>query len=177
MKARHILLSTAAVFAPATLVMSPAVAQTTLGNPGIRSPVDEYGVDMSSGSVVIPSSGVSIGGENGLQHVRTRVGNGWRHNYLITAEINAGAASASVNMGGARMTFALDGSVYRSEQGTGETITTDFTTGTHILTLRDGTEIIFKQSYVANDESYYGQPTAVAETITRQRDKRSHSTM
>lgn len=167
MKSRHLLLSTAAVMAPATLIATPASAQSTLDAPGIRSPVDEQGVDMSSGGVVIPSSNVSIGGANGLTHVRTRVGNGWRHNYMIAAQISSGAPTATVLMGGRQMTFNLVSGTYVSAQGTGETITTNFSTGTHTLTLRDGSQIVFKESYVANGESYYGAVDALAETITR----------
>ena len=167
MRAKQVLLSSAAVLAPAALVCAPAHAQSALDDPGIRSPVDEHGVDMSTGNVVIPASSVSIGGANGLAHVRTRVGNGWRHNYLIAAEITSGASTAAVNMGGSRMTFNLVGGVYQSAQGTGETITTNFSTGTHTLTLRDGTEVVFKESYVSNGEDYYGAVDAVAETITR----------
>lgn len=170
MKARHFLLSTAAILAPATLVCAPAAAQSTaLDNPGIRSPVDENGVDLSTGKVVIPSSGVSIGGANGLAHIRTRVGNGWRHNYLISAEIASGSTTASVNMGGSRMTFDRVGTsaIYESAQGTGETITTNFSTGTHILTLRNGTQVILKESYVTAGQSYYGEADALGDKIIR----------
>ncbi|WP_252259812.1 RHS repeat domain-containing protein [Erythrobacter aurantius] len=168
MKSRHLFLSTAAAVAPAMLVATPVAAQSiTIDDPGIRSPVDEHGVDMSTGQVVIPASSVSIGGANGLAHVRTRVANGWRHNYMISAEITSGAPTAAVNIGGSRMTFNLVGGTYVSAQGTGETIATNFTTGTHILTMRDGTEIEFRESYVANGESYYGAVDALAETITR----------
>ncbi|MEM6538893.1 MAG: RHS repeat-associated core domain-containing protein [Pseudomonadota bacterium] len=166
MKAKHFLLSSAAILAPAVIAFPAAAQSGALDNPNIRSPVDEHGVDLSSGSAVVPSSSVSIGGDNGLVHTRTRVGNGWRHNYLISAQISQGGSTASVNMGGARMTFDLVGGVYQSEQGTGETITPNFATGSHVLTLRDGTEVVLKESYVTAGQSYYGPADALGESIT-----------
>ncbi|QDH34041.1 RHS repeat-associated core domain-containing protein [Porphyrobacter sp. YT40] len=167
MQVRHFLLSTAAVLVPAMLVPSQLAAQTTLEAPPIRSAVDEFGVDLTTGKVIIPSASVSVGGADGIAFSRTRVSNGWRHNYIITAIIKQGQATASVNIGGSRMTFNLVSGVYRSAQGTGETIVPNFTTGTHVFTARDGTQIIFKRSYVANGASYYGLVDAVAETIVR----------
>lgn len=170
MRTKSVLLSSAAVLAPAMLVGTPLVAQPTLDDPAIRSAVDENGVDLTSGQVIVPSTSVSIGGENGLTHVRTRVENGWRHNYMISAEIQSGAATAAINVGGSRMTFnRIIGttSSYESAQGTGEILEANFSTGTHTYTMRDGTQVIFKESYVANGESYYGIVNALAETIIR----------
>ena len=84
-------------------------------------------------------------------------------------EENQGVTSptATVLLGGQQMTFNLVSGTYVSAQGTGETIATNFSTGTHTLTMRDGTKIIFKESYVADGESYYGAVDALAETITR----------
>lgn len=167
MQTRKLLLSTAAFLAPVALIAAPATAQTTLEAPPIRSAVDEFGVDLTSGKVIIPSTGVSVGGGDGVSFSRTRVSNGWRHNYIMTAIIKQGQATASVNIGGSQMTFNLVSGVYRSAQGTGEMIVPNFTTGTHTFTARDGTQIIFKRSYVANGASYYGLVDAVAETIIR----------
>ncbi|MEM6908152.1 MAG: hypothetical protein AAF494_05695 [Pseudomonadota bacterium] len=167
MKAKTLILSTAAILAPAIMIAPSAAAQsTTLADPSIRSPVDEKGVDLTSGEVIVPSSSISIGGANGLAHVRTRVSKGWPHNYLISAEITNGAPTAAVNFSGARMTFDLVGGIYESSQGTGETIAPNFSTGTHVLTLRDGTEVVFKESHVANGASYYGAVDAVADLMT-----------
>lgn len=165
MQVRHFLLSTAAVMAPAVLVPSQLAAQTTLEEPPIRSAVDEFGVDLTTGKVIIPSASVSVGGADGIAFSRTRVSNGWRHNYIITAIIKQGQSTASVNIGGSQITFNLVGGVYQSAQGTGETIVPNYTTGTHVFTARDGTQIIFKRSYVVNNASYYGLVDAVAETI------------
>ncbi len=167
MQARHLLLSTVAVIAPAALIPSQLAAQTTLEAPPIRSAVDEFGVDLATGKVIIPSASVSVGGADGIAFSRTRVSNGWRHNYIITAIIKQGQSTASVNIGGSQMTFNLVSGVYRSAQGTGETIVPNFTTGTHVFTARDGTQIIFKRSYVQNNTSYYGLVDAVADTIIR----------
>jgi RHS repeat-associated protein len=167
MKAKRFLLGTAAVLVPALTSPSQLAAQTTLEAPPIRSAVDEFGVDLTTGKVIIPSATVSVGGADGIAFSRTRVSNGWRHNYIITAIIKQGQSTASVNIGGSQMTFNLVSGVYRSAQGTGETIAPNFTTGTHIFTARDGTQIIFKRSYVVNNQSYYGLVDAVAETIIR----------
>jgi RHS repeat-associated protein len=139
----------------------------TLAPPSIRLPVDEHGVDLSSGNVVVPSASVSIGGDNGLAHTRYRVANGWRHNYLISAQIKSGVTTASVNIGGSRQTFTWNGSLYVSDQGTGATIAANFTTGEHTLTARDGTKIIFKARYVTAGQSYYGSADALGEKILR----------
>lgn len=165
---RSILLSTAAALGPAIILAAPASAQSvTLAPPPIRLPVDEHGVNLATGDVAVPSASVSIGGENGLTHTRYRVANGWRHNYLISAQIKSGVATASVNIGGTRQTFTWNGTVYVADQGTGETITANFTTGQHILTARDGTRIIFKAQYVAAGQSYYGPADALGEKIIR----------
>ncbi|MEP5937330.1 MAG: RHS repeat-associated core domain-containing protein [Erythrobacter sp.] len=175
MRSRYLLLSTAATLAPALLVASPAAAQSvTLDPPSVRQPLDENGVDLATGSIVTPSSSLAIGGAEGLAHSRYRVDNGWRHNFLISAEITQGQAQATVNIGGTQRTFSLVSGIYQSDQGTGETITTNFTTGTHTYTGRDGTQIIFKEAYVANGESYYGQASALAETIIRPSGQRTN---
>lgn len=167
MQARHLLLSTVAVLAPAALVPTQLAAQTTLEVPPVRSAVDEFGVDLATGKVIIPSARVSVGGADGIAFSRRRVSNGWRHNYLITAIIKQGQSTASVNIGGSQMTFNLVSGIYQSAQGTGETIAPNFSTGTHVFTARDGTRIIFKTSNVLTNRSYYGPVDAVAETIIR----------
>jgi RHS repeat-associated protein len=169
MRARQLFLSTAAIIAPAMIVPSAASAQSiTFDPPPVRQPLDENGVDLSDGQIVTPSSTLAIGGAQGLIHSRYRVDNGWRHNFLISAEIVQGQAQASIDIGGVRRTFNLVGGIYQSAQGTGETITVNFSTGTHTYTGRDGTQIILKESYVANGESYYGSSvTALGEAIIR----------
>lgn len=168
MRIRSLLLSSACALGPTIMFAAPVSAQSvTLAPPPIRLPVDEHGVNLATGDVVVPSASVSIGGENGLTHTRYRVANGWRHNYLISAQIASGATTASVNIGGARQTFTWNGTVYVADQGTGETIAANFTTGEHILTARDGTRIIFKAQYVTAGQSYYGAADALGEKIIR----------
>ncbi len=65
------------------------------------------------------------------------------------------------------MTFELENGVYVSQQGTGETLATDFSSGLHTLTLRDGTQVILKESYVTAGQSYYGSADALGEKIIR----------
>lgn len=167
MQARHLLFSTAAVIAPVALVPSQLAAQTTLEAPPVGSAVDEFGVDLATGKVIIPSARVSVGGGDGIAFSQSRISNGWRHNYLITAIIKQDQSAASVNIGGSQMTFNLVNGVYQSVQGTGETIIPNFSSGVHVFTARDGTRIIFKTSNVLTNRSYYGPVDAVAETIIR----------
>jgi RHS repeat-associated protein len=164
MRSKKLFLTTTALTLTAALA-APLSAQTTLDAPPIRDTVDEYGIDIVSGEARVPSSVLSIGGAEGLTHSRYRVDNGWRHNFLITAEIQQGQSDAEINIGGIQRTFTLNSGVYESNQGTGETITPNFTTGVHTYTASDGTEILLKESYVANGEDYYGTADALGDEI------------
>jgi RHS repeat-associated protein len=165
MRNRTLLLVTASAI-PALLFPALAAAQgITLDPPPIRQPLDENGVDLSSGAIAVPSSTLAIGGEDGLVHSRSRVGNGWRHNYHISAIIKQGIAQATLDIGGVRRTFTLASGVYVSDQDPAEFITPNFTTGIHIFTARDGTLIRLNRQYVSFGQSYYGEATALGDEI------------
>ena len=114
MRARKLLLTTAAVL-PGVLASAPLAAQSiTLDPPPVRQPLDENGVDLSSGQIVVPSSSVAIGGRDGLVHTRYRVANGWRHNYILAISseplVIGVSRTVTVSIGGASYKFV--GPVY-----------------------------------------------------------------
>ncbi|MBD3813677.1 MAG: RHS repeat protein, partial [Betaproteobacteria bacterium] len=167
MQIRGILLSTAAAV-PLLVVASPLAAQSlTLDPPPVRLPLDENGVDLSTGAISVPSSTVAIGGAQGLQHTRFRVTNGWRHNYVIT--IAAGVVSGTsdqtreIDIGGSRVVFVKSGALYNPLYGDTGSLTEDSTSYTY--TAGDGTVYNFSKSLVANGESYYGPVAGLATSI------------
>ena len=166
MRIKTLILSTAAVL-PAAFVSAPLAAQSiTLDPPPVRQPLDENGVDLSSGDIVIPSSVVAIGGADGIAHSSQRVGNGWRHNYLLSIAVEPDAAGDLyyVQLGGATQLFRQNGSAYDpegAELGTLTETTTEF-----IYTGPRGTEYRFSKALVANGESYYEAVEAVGTQIT-----------
>jgi len=85
MRAKSLLLSTAAVALPIALLVSPARAQqAALDLPEEQPLIDDLGVSLKEGDFNPQAPSISIGGENGLEFRRYRAGGGWRHNYLIT---------------------------------------------------------------------------------------------
>ncbi len=166
MRAKTLLLSTAAIL-PAAFVASPLAAQSiTLDPPPVRQPLDENGVDLSSGSIAVPSSTIAIGGGDGLVHSRSRVGNGWRHNYIlsVTKEPVLGVHTYTVQIGGSAREFLKDTNGDFSPLS-GERGTMSETTSEIIYTDAGGTEYRFSKSLVANGESYYEDVEAVGTQI------------
>ncbi|WP_379554145.1 hypothetical protein [Qipengyuania sp. DGS5-3] len=161
MQTRRKLLLSAALL-PLGLTATQAAAQSTVLDPApIRQPLDENGVDLTSGEIVVPGSSVAIGGENGLQHMRYRVGNGWRHNYLMTVELAGN--TATVTLGGSALTFTKVGGVWQNDQGSSSTLTE--TSSTFMFTGSGGTQITFNRT-IMNGASYYRSAAAVATDIT-----------
>ncbi|MEO1920822.1 MAG: RHS repeat-associated core domain-containing protein [Sphingomonadaceae bacterium] len=176
MRIRNAFLSTAAVIAPALLVPQVVHAQSVTLDPApIRQSLDENGVDLSSGGIAVPSSRVGIGGAEGLTHVRYRVGNGWRHNYMLTIEkeligYENGVRTywIDVNIGGQRARFkwsenAASGEAQEGERGTlAWSATTDWT-----YTTANGVDYQFSRAPVVTGASYYGPVEAVGTQITQ----------
>ena len=153
---------------PLCLVPNAARAQSSpddLAEPPVRLPVDEHNVDLRTGSYIAPSSSVGIGGDLGLVHSRYRVDNGWRHNYLISAQATSGSNEASVNIGGRKRKFTKSGGNWVSELGDGETLVTNFSTGVHTYTSSNGTKITFEETSGINSAAYYSSVTAIAVSI------------
>lgn len=162
MELRRLLLGTAAIL-PAVIMAVPAAAQSyTLDPPPVRLPLDENGVVLSSGSIVTPSSSVSIGGANGLTHTRSRVGNGWRHNYMMTVKVVN--ATATIALGGGSQTFTKVNGVWTSDQGNGATLTE--TASLYTFKTSDGTVIEFDRGLTQSSQSYYGPVSGLATKIT-----------
>ncbi|MXO57689.1 RHS repeat domain-containing protein [Pontixanthobacter gangjinensis] len=167
MQNRAILLSTAAIL-PCLAFAAPLAAQSiTLDPPPIRAPLDESGVDLSSGAIVTPSSTVAIGGGDGLVHSRYRVPNGWRHNYILSiakgAIPNFGDETRKVQIGGSTAEFIKVGADYIALHGEQGTLTEDATEYTY--TTAGGAIYNFSKTLVANGESYYEAVEAVGTTI------------
>lgn len=168
MRTKQTLLTTAAII-PASIAAAPLAAQSyTLDPPPVQQPLDEYGVDLSSGGIAVPSSTLAIGNEHGLVHSRYRVGNGWRHNYILSVTKKPGIGGLyeyGVQIGGRLHRFheTAGGSFMPilDEMGTLSETATEF-----IYIGSDGTEYRFSKTLVANGESYYEAVEAVGTRIT-----------
>ncbi len=166
MRTKSLFLSTAAIL-PAIFVASPLAAQSiTLDAPPVRQPLDENGVDLSTGDIVVPSSTVAIGGSDGLAHTSVRVPNGWRHNYMLSIAMEPDAAGDLyyVQLGGSTRLFRQNGSNFDpegAELGALTETATEF-----VYTGPGGTEFRFSKDLVANGESYYEAVEAVGTQIT-----------
>ncbi len=160
---------TSAAAIPALLAAAPASAQSiTLDAPPVRQPLDENGVDLSSGGIVVPSSTLAIGGQDGLVHSRHRVGNGWNHNYLLSirSEATPEGKLYRVILGGTTIEF-LNSSPGVFEPQNGELGSFTTASGNFIYIDVSGTKYTFNKSLVANYESYYGAVEAVGTKIER----------
>lgn len=170
MTTKRILLASAALM-PVAMTASQATAQSlTIDPPPVRAPLDENGVDLTRGTVTVPSSTIAIGGEDGLVHSRYRVENGWRHNYLISITkepllSGAGATTYTytVQIGGSARQFAgnQSGTIPRyGERGT----LTESSGGFEYVDDR-GVVYTFSKALVDNGESYYEAVEAVGTAI------------
>ncbi|MDN3644631.1 RHS repeat-associated core domain-containing protein [Pontixanthobacter aestiaquae] len=166
MRTKSLFLSTAAIF-PAIFVASPLAAQSiTLDAPPVRQPLDENGVDLSTGDIVVPSSTVAIGGSDGLVHTSVRVSDGWRHNYMLSIAVQPDAAGDLyvVQLGGSTRLFRKNGSNFDPEGAELGTLTE--TSNEFVYTGPGGVEYRFSKALVANGENYYEAVNAVGTQIT-----------
>lgn len=167
---KRILLASAALI-PAAMTASQATAQSlTIDPPPVRAPLDENGVDLTRGTVTVPSSTVAIGGEDGLVHSRYRVANGWRHNYLISVTkepLFSGAGvttyTYTVQIGGSARQFVGNQSGTTPRYGERGTLTEN-SAGFEYVDDR-GVVYTFSKTLVANGESYYEDVEAVGTAI------------
>lgn len=165
MAQRHLLLASAALI-PTIAVSSQAAAQATLDPPQLRQSIDEQGVDLATGELVLPSSRVSIGGERGLSHQRYRVPNGWRHNFIlsIASGTNDLGPTLRVQIGGSLREYLIDNGSYVALHGDNGTLTESG--GIYTYTDAAGTEYTFDANIV-NQASYYEVVVAVGTKIER----------
>ena len=163
---KRLLLASAAL-APLVSFGTQVSAQSlTLDAPPIRAPLDENGVDLTTGNIVMPSSTIAIGGEDGLVHTRYRVRNGWRHNYLLS--ITRGSRQLVgdtyiIQIGGTAREFAIGSGGFLPLDG--ESGTLSETTNEIVYTSGDGVKYTFSKQLVKNGESYYQRVEAVGTSI------------
>ena len=166
MNTRRILLTTAAMM-PSALIASPALAQSyTLSPAPVRQPLDENGVDLTSGTIVTPSSVLAIGGEDGLVHSRYRVKNGWRHNHILSITRRAGENGEirRVQIGGSASEFQANGTGLWAGLN-GEKGTLSETSSGYTYVSATGTVVSFSKDLVSAGQSYYEVVDAVGTTI------------
>ena len=161
MNVRKALLCSAAVVSTATASGTAFAQSYALEPPPLALPLDENGVDLASGSVVVPSSSISIGNANGLTHRRFKVRYGWRHNYQISIKI--GPSTASIEIGNSSRKFTRVNGNWEDDQGLGGQLTE--TASEYRYRTAAGTEYIFDRTLVSNGESYYGSTSGVATKI------------
>ena len=139
----------------------------TIDPPPVRAPLDENGVNLATGSIVTPSSSVSIGGDNGLTHSRYRVPDGWRHNYVLSITEDTmpqlGLPRRKVQIGGSRHEFIYAQGDWIPLNGERGTLTES---GVIIFYTSPGGVIYrFDKRPVANNQSYYEEVLAVGVRI------------
>ena len=150
----------------ALVLASPALAQTyELPVPPVKSNVDARSVDLSSGGVAISDPQLSIGtSQNGLSFVRYWPGlDGWRHNYMVSAKVDAyGRLIVSNGSGSVSFTYTDSGWVSDANDGTKLVETPN----TYTMTDRTGSVIVLDRSLAQEDASYYGSIVALGTKIT-----------
>jgi RHS repeat-associated protein len=120
--------------------------------------VDDNGVNLATGKVILTDPAVSIGGAgSGLSHSRTLLDGGWRHEYLITAKLNAGVMTVSFR--GRSYTFTVSGSTYTSNDGSGATLVP--TANGYTFTNPDG-DIVGFTNYIGASVTAYATSVAYA---------------
>ncbi|MFZ4748699.1 MAG: hypothetical protein ACOYLK_17750, partial [Sphingomonas sp.] len=151
-------------------VSSIACAQSiSIPAPATRSPIDENGVNLSTGSISVTDPGIAIGPEgSALSHTRRWVGAGWRHSFFLT--VSTTSNSATVSIGGQSNKFNLSGGVYTPDTADGTTLTA--TTNDFTYTLADGTVFTFDRTLVNNNSSYYGTVAAVGTLVVLPNNER-----
>lgn len=143
---------------------SVAMAQSiSIPEPPVRSPLDQNGVNLSTGKIELTDPGVMIGkaGAGGLAHNRVWMSNGWRHGFFLA--VTTTPTTATVSIGGTSSTFTLSNGVYTSDQRNGTSLTA--TSSIFTFTMADGTAVTFDRALAANAASYYGAVAAVGTQI------------
>ena len=155
------------------------------GIPPVRSPDDENGVNLATGSLQLTVPELSIGSpEKGLSYVRSWQGTAWSHGYSMyivsPTQTISGSSSIVVVLGNRSevftrtATYSNTGVTYGPfvpAQGTGSTLTASGSN--YIFFDRNGTRIFFDSSYIDNsaalniyDSTFIGLQ-AVATTIDK----------
>lgn len=130
------------------------MAQTTVSPapvPPLRSPLDENGVNVTTGLPQISTPSVSIGAnsDSQLAFKRTWTGTNWSHPYLLSIVISG--SNAKIVLGSSSDSFTSNGANWVSDTGNGATLVT--VTGGYTYTASNGLKINFSN---ADPENYYG---------------------
>lgn len=141
-------------------VPANAQAPTPSPPPPMPSQIDEHGVDLTSGKLVLGGSDVSIGPSDhrGLQFARQWSQNGWRIANMPT--LSGSGSYPVVSFGGSSVPFEPDGSGgFKAVYQDGSTLSSNLTT----FTGSDGTQITFASSQYQDysNESGLGYATQV----------------
>lgn len=126
---------------------APAMAQSTLPSPLLRSTIDTNNVDLASGTLQLSDVDVAIGaGRASLANTMYwRGGLAWQSSFDLTL---ADAGSTIIlYLNNSKRTYTLSGSVYVSDQQDGSTVTKGSSNYTYVSA--DGTSVTFDK--VAGD--------------------------
>jgi RHS repeat-associated protein len=125
-----------------------AAAQTNVPPPPTVSTVDENGVDLSRGSLIVALPSVSIGSNKSDALNLTLTVEGTALRKSLAGTISTDGTKYMVSLGGGSETFTLSGGVYTSDSGSGSTLTHP-NAGEYDYTMPDGTTAVFLTIYSA----------------------------
>jgi hypothetical protein len=111
--------------------------------PPVRSAIDQNGINLATGSLVISTPSIVIGAKGGssLDFGQTYSGAVWTHPYLVSMQVTS--SGAIISMGNSSDTFSLSGTTFTSATGNGATLVS--TDSGYVYTLADGAVITFSK--------------------------------
>lgn len=147
-----------------------AIGQTTpppAPVPPIRSPIDENGVNIATGSPQIATPSISIGSSAGSQLTfkQSWVKDRWFPDYQMYMVVTPGV-SANIVVGGRSESFTASGANWASNTGDGSSLVT--VSGGYTFTDPNGVKINFINVYSVNADQYYyaqGLVDALADSV------------
>ncbi|WP_081477078.1 RHS repeat domain-containing protein [Sphingomonas sp. PAMC 26605] len=149
------------------LTVQASAQSVAVPTPPVRSSVDDRGVDLLTGNLILDDPEISIGtSDTGLSLVRhLRFGSWIDNNYMVVGVANG--SNAAVEIDRTNHTFSLVNGVMQSDQRDGATLTYDNTLITY--TDKDGTVYVFDKAIMDNAASYMAgnHPVAIVKSVTR----------
>ncbi|HEV2364246.1 MAG TPA: hypothetical protein VGS12_08645 [Caulobacteraceae bacterium] len=144
-----------AAFAVNAAVPRASAQGLITGPPPIRQSIDQNGVELATGDLIVATPQVSIGqGEGRLAYVRTFISSGWTDNTTGTVNWNSTTNVATVSFGGASESFTKSGSTFTNNQGGGSTLAENSQTQVYTYVTAAGVTVTF------DPMAYYGLPYA-----------------
>jgi len=141
LRLRGVLLVACSVLAA---VPGAALAQSAPAAP-VRAAVDEYGVDLYSGTLTVKAPAMVLGnGTNALSYYRWNGGSGWSDNTI--AFMNLSGSVMTVALGAVSDSFTVSGSTYTATEGNGSTLTFNSGNNVYTYTRSDGTVAHFTKT-------------------------------